>query len=92
MSCFQEREEGDQSDDWRVLCPETNAGVWERGNAVRLQHVSTSRFLHSHSQHRFDQQNCPNCPIHGQQEITCFGEPNNQNLWQVQKGVFVQVK
>jgi len=57
---------------------------------VSLQSVNTKAYLHSHSQHRFTQRNCPNCPIIGQQEVTAFSEARNaQNLWVVTDGIFV---
>ena len=92
VSCYEPREAGDSNDNWRVLCAEARGGqqpVWSRGAQVTLQSQNQGVFLHSHSQHRFTQKNCPNCPIIGQQEVTCFQERNPQNLWMVNGGVFV---
>lgn len=92
VSCYEPREEGDSNDNWRVQCSEERGvkpQVWARDTKVTLQSKNQGAYLHSHSQHRFTQKNCPNCPIIGQQEVTCFKEQNPQNLWTVDGGVFV---
>jgi hypothetical protein len=33
-------------------------------------------------------QNCPNCPIVGQQEVTAFNSANAQNTWKAVLGVY----
>jgi dolichyl-phosphate-mannose--protein O-mannosyl transferase len=84
ISCFQAQDSGDTNDDWLVVC---NAAQWDFGRPVRIESSSIGGYLHSHSQHRFSQQNCPTCPIIGQQEVTCFGETNSQNVWRAEKGL-----
>lgn len=42
------------------------------GKDVRLKHRDTGRFLHSHTQFRFTQRNCPNCPIIGEERPCLF--------------------
>ena len=93
VSCYLPREEGDTNDNWTVLCAERRGKsdpVWRRGARVTLRSPNTGAYLHSHSQHRYTQRNCPNCPIVGQQEVTGFGEQNPQNFWVVSEGIFIQ--
>jgi hypothetical protein len=78
VSCFDRREDGDVNDNWIVKCTDPRAKVWVRDVAVRFVSETTRAVLHSHSQHRFTQRNCPNCPIIGQQEVTGFSEHNPQ--------------
>mmetsp|Transcript_58954 Transcript_58954/g.133466 ORF Transcript_58954/g.133466 Transcript_58954/m.133466 type:complete len:215 (+) Transcript_58954:13-657(+) len=80
VSCFERQEEGDVNDNWKVLCERPNERYWMRGSPVRFQSDATGAVLHSHSQHRFDERNCPRCPIVGQQEVTAFTEENEQVL------------
>ena len=91
VSCYEQREDGDSNDNWRIMCAEIRGQdpVWTRDARVALQSQNQGAYLHSHSQHRFTQKNCPNCPIVGQQEVTCFREQNQQNFWTVSGGVFI---
>jgi len=67
VSCFGDNGFGDTGDDWEVSCKGQH---WVRGQEVRFKHKDTGMYLHSHTAHRFTQQNCPSCPIQGQYEVT----------------------
>lgn len=86
VSCFGENGRGDTGDDWEVVCQKGD--YWLRSQEVRFKHKDTGKFLHSHSAHRFNQYNCPNCPINGQYEVTAFSAANPQNSWIADQGIF----
>mmetsp|Transcript_23215 Transcript_23215/g.33742 ORF Transcript_23215/g.33742 Transcript_23215/m.33742 type:complete len:229 (-) Transcript_23215:90-776(-) len=88
VSCYGEGGEGDTGDNWELVCTSKGATTWKRGQPVRLKSVDTKRYLHSHEEHRFNQRNCRNCPIIGQQEVTCFQTKGTNNLWYADKGVY----
>lgn len=77
VSCFT----GDTGDNWKV---DTN-GIWKRDQIVRLIHVDTGKFLHSHG-HKYGH------PIPGQQEITGFHEQNKENNWVAAEGIYYPQK
>ncbi len=71
---------GDSGDNWIVEL--TSGAEWVRGKAIRLQHVDTGKFLHSHH-HKFGR------PIPDQHEVTGFADKNsNENLWIAEEGIY----
>ncbi|KAL7540090.1 hypothetical protein ACHAXR_012577 [Thalassiosira sp. AJA248-18] len=64
-------EGGDTGDNWRVLCL-TGDGqeLWQSDSLVRFMHVDTNRWLSSSSKMKFNQSNCPHCPLHGELEVS----------------------
>eukprot|EP00695_Tsukubamonas_globosa_P004023 TRINITY_DN980_c0_g1_i1.p1 TRINITY_DN980_c0_g1~~TRINITY_DN980_c0_g1_i1.p1 ORF type:complete len:245 (-),score=77.60 TRINITY_DN980_c0_g1_i1:52-729(-) len=82
VSCYGDgsHESGDTGDNWRVEID--GNGQWKRSQPIRLQHIDTHKYLHSHAAHRYRN------PIPGQQEVTCFAYKNNDNLWSAEEGIY----
>jgi dolichyl-phosphate-mannose--protein O-mannosyl transferase len=80
VSCFPS---GDTGDNWIVEL--VSGSEWVKGKPIRLQHVDTGKFLHSHN-HRFGR------PIANQLEVTGFEQRDNQeNLWTAEEGIYYPV-
>ncbi|CAF2996838.1 unnamed protein product [Rotaria socialis] len=73
---------GDEGDMWKVICSNEN-DYWLRKDGIRLKHVATDKYLHLTG-------DTYGRPIHGQKEISCYPNANNQNLWKVDAGVYVR--
>jgi len=70
---------GDEGDNWKLII--LNGNEWKQGQEIRLLHVETQKYLHSHN---FKY----NHPIPGQHEITGFYYKNDDNIWIVKEGIF----
>ncbi|KAK7091104.1 stromal cell-derived factor 2-like isoform X3 [Littorina saxatilis] len=79
VSAFGEDGEGDEGDNWVVVCSDK---LWSRDEKVRLKHVVTEHFLHVTG-------NSYGRPIHGQREISGYPSANDLNYWQAAEGIFV---
>ncbi|CAM9852111.1 unnamed protein product, partial [Chrysoparadoxa australica] len=92
VSCFGEGGEGDSGDNWEVICTSPSGTHWRRGEHVKLRSVATGAYLQSSKSARFDQRNCPNCPIIGQQEVVGGSEQasGNESLWKADQGLFIE--
>mmetsp|Transcript_2688 Transcript_2688/g.3873 ORF Transcript_2688/g.3873 Transcript_2688/m.3873 type:complete len:206 (+) Transcript_2688:69-686(+) len=78
VSCLEPLNSGDN---WQVMLG-TNK-EWKKGTSMRLYHVDTGMYLHSHS-HKFGN------PIPNQQEITAYARYGDaQNIWMVEEGIFL---
>lgn len=85
-----EKGEGDDSDDWRVVCSSTSSNeVWKRNRAIKLQHVATRKYLSSSKKRKFTQSNCPNCPIVNHLEVTGASRYGEGSLFRAEQGVFI---
>eukprot|EP00455_Lapot_gusevi_P000487 TRINITY_DN1021_c0_g1_i3.p1 TRINITY_DN1021_c0_g1~~TRINITY_DN1021_c0_g1_i3.p1 ORF type:complete len:151 (-),score=39.24 TRINITY_DN1021_c0_g1_i3:148-600(-) len=81
--------ESDTGDNWRVVCVETTATVWKRGESVRLQHVDTSAYLAASKQFVFNHSNCgSNCPITGQLEVHAKKSNDGSTIWKTAEGYY----
>lgn len=87
VSAFGEDGKGDGGDDWKVVC--TKGSNWSTDTPFYLQHVATGKWLSSSNQARFNQQNCPNCPIVGQLEVVGIRQKSDASIWVVQRGAFL---
>jgi len=89
---FGEMGVGDQSDDWKLVCsakPEKTGGYWRRSQDVKLKHAATGRYLTTSQAAEFNQQNCRNCPIKGQMEVSAGASSSQSNhYWYADQGVF----
>jgi hypothetical protein len=92
VSGFGENGRGDTGDNWEVVCPTKGATHWKREAEVRFKHKDTGKWLQSQAAHRFTQRNCPNCPIIGQQEVTCAASEGATTGWKAVHGVFFRPK
>lgn len=91
--------EGDSGDSWEVVCEEVmqcsaadqceDDGLWKRGELVRLRNVNTNRWLSTGPTRRFDDSNCPHCPINGQQEVSAETAKSDSTLWFAGEGIYV---
>lgn len=87
VSAFGENGIGDNSDDWKIVC----GGGKDLAIDVpfHLMHVATGKYLTSNADARFNNQNCPNCPILGQLEVVAVKSVRQAGLWVIQRGVFI---
>ncbi len=92
VSGFGENGRGDTGDNWEVVCLAKGATHWRREQEARLKHKDTGKFLQSQALHKFTQRNCPNCPIVGQQEVTCGTAQAATSAWTPVQGVFFKPK
>uniref|UniRef100_K3X1Y8 MIR domain-containing protein n=1 Tax=Globisporangium ultimum (strain ATCC 200006 / CBS 805.95 / DAOM BR144) TaxID=431595 RepID=K3X1Y8_GLOUD len=91
--------EGDALDTWIVECEESKQcsaadqceddGQWKRGEIVRLKSAGTGKYLVTGPHARFDDSNCPRCPINGQQEVSATSEKRENSLWFAGEGIYV---
>lgn len=91
--------EGDALDSWVVECIESQQcsaadaceddGQWKRGELVRLRSAGTGKYLVTGPTARFDDSNCPRCPINGQQEVSATAEKKDSSLWFADEGIYV---
>lgn len=91
--------EGDALDSWVVECgPESQQcsaadaceddGQWKRGELVRLKSAGTGKYLVTSPRARFDDSNCPRCPINGQQEVSATAAKTESSLWFADDGIY----
>ncbi|XP_064379350.1 stromal cell-derived factor 2 [Dromaius novaehollandiae] len=80
VSAFGEAGEGDDLDDWTVVC---GGSYWARDGEVRFRHASTDVFL-AVTGEQYGR------PIHGQKEVHGAASPSPSDAWRVMEGVFVQ--
>mmetsp|Transcript_4685 Transcript_4685/g.6911 ORF Transcript_4685/g.6911 Transcript_4685/m.6911 type:complete len:227 (-) Transcript_4685:353-1033(-) len=92
VSCFgDEYGNGDTGDNWIISC-DNRSTFWMRNKPIRLKHKDTGKYLQTQASHMFDQRNCRNCPIVGQQEVYAAGKANANNLWYTDEGVYFPPK
>lgn len=99
VSAFGVAGEGDALDSWVVECQENmqcsaadqcvDDGLWKRGELVRLRNAITGKYLLTGAQARFDDSNCPHCPINGQQEVSATADKSESTLWFAGEGIYV---
>ncbi|KAJ3282933.1 Stromal cell-derived factor 2-like protein 1, partial [Blyttiomyces sp. JEL0837] len=72
----------DLGDNWKVVCHDKKAVYWKREEKVRFLHEVTGKYLSSNAKYQFRN------PIPGQLEISATKSAGNNELWQVQEGIF----
>jgi dolichyl-phosphate-mannose--protein O-mannosyl transferase len=73
ISGYGDANASDSGDDWKVECVGAKTGdFWKKENGfyISLVHVDTNRRLFTRRADMFTQNNCPNCPIVNQLEIS----------------------
>lgn len=81
---------GDNGDDWRVVCGSGSAKYWRREAKIHLQHVDTNKFLGASASVKFSHQNCGhNCPILNHLESFSRGSQDRYGEWFVEGGVHI---
>jgi len=82
---------GDNGDDWRVVCAASGANYWRREAKIYLQHVDSGKFLGASSTVKFTQQNCGhNCPIMNHAEVFARSSQDHYGQWFVESGVHIR--
>jgi len=81
VSCFGDNG-GDTGDNWKV---HTDSEVWKRAEAVKFQHVDTSKWL-SNNKNKFGN------PIPGQTEICAIGSLSKETEWFTEEGFYFALK
>lgn len=74
--------EQNADDNWRVKCVTPATGVWTRDAEVRLQHVSTGRYLSTAKEYMYRN------PIPGQLEVSASSTAGKNTLWQAAQGIY----
>ncbi|KAH6819571.1 stromal cell-derived factor 2-like protein precursor, partial [Perilla frutescens var. frutescens] len=83
VSCFGSDSESDTGDHWRLEI-EGSGKTWRQDQKIRLQHLDTSGFLHSHKK---KYTRIPG----GQQEVCGVREKRAENVWLAAEGVYLPV-
>jgi dolichyl-phosphate-mannose--protein O-mannosyl transferase len=82
--------EGDNGDDWRVVCSASGAKYWRREAKIYLQHVDSGKYLGASSSVKFTAQNCGhNCPIMNHEEVFARSSQDQYGQWFVEAGVHI---
>ncbi|KAA0720145.1 Stromal cell-derived factor 2 [Triplophysa tibetana] len=80
VSAFGENGEGDNLDEWTVLC---SGSVWKREESVRLRHTATEALL-SVTGEQYGR------PIHGQREVHGMMISSPHSYWRTMEGIFMK--
>uniref|UniRef100_A0ACD5ZWP5 Uncharacterized protein n=1 Tax=Avena sativa TaxID=4498 RepID=A0ACD5ZWP5_AVESA len=83
VSCFGGDEQSDTGDYWRLEI-EGKDKIWKRDQKVRLRHVDTGGYLHSHNKKY-------NRLGGGQQEVCGVRDKRAENIWSTAEGVYLPV-
>ncbi|KAM7275101.1 hypothetical protein ACFE04_016967 [Oxalis oulophora] len=83
VSCFGGEQESDTGDYWRLMI-EGSGTTWKLDERVRLHHVDTGGYLHSHDK-KYQR------IAGGQQEVCGVREKNRDNVWLAAEGVYLPV-
>lgn len=83
---FGDEGEGDDGDNWKVVC---DGKYWNRDKYVKFQHVQTRRYLTSSTSNKFNEQNCPHCPILGQLEVYGAAKVDRRSHFRAELGVYL---
>lgn len=83
VSCFGGEVESDTGDYW-MLEIEGNVKTWRQNQRIRLRHVDTGGYLHSHDR-KYTR------IAGGQQEVCGVGDKRPDNVWLAAEGVYVPV-
>ncbi|XP_071723472.1 stromal cell-derived factor 2-like protein isoform X2 [Rutidosis leptorrhynchoides] len=84
VSCFGGEQESDTGDYWRLMI-EGSEITWKQDQKIRLQHVDTGGYLHSHNK-KYQR------IAGGQQEVCGVKEKNKDNIWLAAEGVYLPVR
>ncbi|RLM61073.1 hypothetical protein C2845_PM14G08060 [Panicum miliaceum] len=80
VSCFGGENESDTGDYWRLEI-EGSGKTWRQDQRIRLRHVDTGGYLHSHDR-KYTR------IAGGQQEVCGVGDKRPDNLWLAAEGVY----
>jgi len=81
---------GDNGDDWKVVCGNSASKYWIREAKVNLQHADSKKYLGASSTVKFTNQNCGhNCPILNHLEAFSRATQDKYGEWFVESGVHI---
>ncbi|CAO2210593.1 unnamed protein product, partial [Urochloa humidicola] len=83
VSCFGGENESDTGDYWRLEI-EGSGKTWWQDQRIRLRHVDTGGYLHSHDR-KYTR------IAGGQQEVCGVGDKRPDNLWLAAEGIYLPV-
>ncbi|KAL9338724.1 hypothetical protein Peur_067739 [Populus x canadensis] len=83
VSCFGGENESDTGDYWRLMI-EGSGKTWKQDQRIRLQHVDTQGYLHSHDK-KYQR------IAGGQQEVCGVREKRADNVWLAAEGVYLPI-
>ncbi|KAF3975773.1 hypothetical protein ACB098_01G100100 [Castanea mollissima] len=83
VSCFGGESESDTGDFWRLTI-EGSGKIWKQDQRIRLQHVDTGGFLHSHDK-KYSR------IAGGQQEVCGVREKRADNVWLAAEGAYLPI-
>ncbi|GAB2284962.1 Stromal cell-derived factor 2-like protein [Dionaea muscipula] len=83
VSCFGSDSETDTGDLWRLMIEGTGK-TWSKDQRIRLQHVDTGVYLHSHNK-KYSR------IAGGQQEVCGLKDKRADNIWLAAEGVYLPV-
>ncbi|KAK8610178.1 hypothetical protein V6N13_081345 [Hibiscus sabdariffa] len=83
VSCFGGESESDTGDYWRLII-EGDGNTWKQDQRIRLQHIDTSGYLHSHDK-KYSR------IAGGQQEVCGIREKRAGSVWLAAEGVYLPI-
>ncbi|KAJ6957074.1 stromal cell-derived factor 2-like protein [Populus alba x Populus x berolinensis] len=83
ISCFGGENESDTGDYWRLMI-EGSGKTWKQDQRIRLQHVDTQGYLHSHDK-KYQR------IAGGQQEVCGVREKRADNVWLAAEGAYLPI-
>ncbi|KAI9191115.1 hypothetical protein LWI28_003820 [Acer negundo] len=83
VSCFGGESESDTGDYWRLMI-EGSGNIWKQNQRIRLQHIDTGGYLHSHDK-KYQR------IAGGQQEVCGVREKRADNVWLAAEGIYLPV-
>eukprot|EP00586_Coscinodiscus_wailesii_P012203 CAMPEP_0172500640 /NCGR_PEP_ID=MMETSP1066-20121228/141205_1 /TAXON_ID=671091 /ORGANISM="Coscinodiscus wailesii, Strain CCMP2513" /LENGTH=212 /DNA_ID=CAMNT_0013274977 /DNA_START=119 /DNA_END=757 /DNA_ORIENTATION=+ len=88
VTCYGENGEGDESDNWEVIC---SGRYWVKNAEVALRHVETRKVLGGSSRVAFNENNCGgNCPIKNHLEVFAIDRDDMKHTrFKADLGVFL---
>ncbi|KAM0044335.1 putative Mir domain superfamily protein [Helianthus anomalus] len=81
VSCFGDDGNSDTGDYWRIEI-EGSEKIWRQDQRIRLRHVDTNGYLHSHNKKY-------NRIAGGQQEVCGVREKKPDNIWLAAEGIYL---
>lgn len=83
VSCFGSDKDSDTGDFWRLFI-EGSGKMWKQDQKIRLQHIDTGGYLHSHGK-KYQR------IAGGQQEVCGVREKQADNVWLAAEGIYLPV-
>ena len=80
VSLYGTEEVEDTDDDWIIEC---NEDIIKVGTIFSLRHAETKRYLHTNREHLYNNRNCRNCQISGQQEVSAINKWDKYCNWKI---------